>query len=148
MHPTPSRVRAPRGNGPSNSGQNPGSHDVNLTWHNQSLLSGVIKGLTKNEIESQLAFGEDALGTYDLSVNAVAEAFNGALCSHNDDGEEVATVVSLLVLDFTVLNQDGEAITTMAVGDGSLPLLLFAAWIFPVVFLIAYISTKQRPLPS
>ena len=30
----------------SNSGQNPGSHDVNLTWHNQSLLSGVIKGLT------------------------------------------------------------------------------------------------------
>ena len=128
----------------SNSGQNPGSHDVNLTWHNQSLLSGVIKGLTKNEIESQLAFGEDALGTYDLSVNVVAEAFNGALCSHNDDGEEVATVVSLLVLDFTVLNQDGEAITTMAVGDGSLPLFLFAAWIFPVVLLIAYISTKQR----
>ena len=128
----------------SNSGQNPGSHDVNLTWHNQSLLSGVINGLTKNEIESQLAFGEDALGSYDLSVNVDAEAFNGALCSHNDDGEEVATVVSLLVLDFTVLNQDGEAITTMAVGDGSLPLFLFAAWIFPVVFLIAYISTKQR----
>ena len=128
----------------SNSGQNPGSHDVNLTWHNQSLLSGVIEGLTKSEIESQLAFGEEALGTYDLSVNVDAEAFSGALCSHNDDGEEVATVVSLLVLDFTVLNQDGEAITTMAVGDGSLPLFLFAAWIFPVVFLIAYISTKQR----
>ena len=128
----------------SNSGQNPGSHDVNLTWHNQSLLSGVIKGLTKSEIESQLAFGEEALGTYDLSVNVDAEAFNGALCSHNDDGEEVATVVSLLVLDFTILDEDGEAITAMAVGDGSLPLFLFAAWIFPVVFLIAYISTKQR----
>ena len=128
----------------SNSGQNPGSHDVNLTWHNQSLLSGVIEGLTKSEIESQLAFGEEALGTYDLSVNVDAEAFNGALCSHNDDGEEVATVVSLLVLDFTILDEDGEAITAMAVGDGSLPLFLFAAWIFPVVFLIAYISTKQR----
>ncbi|MGB0515843.1 MAG: MFS transporter, partial [Poseidonia sp.] len=128
----------------SNSGQNPGSHDVNLTWHNQSLLSGVIEGLTKSEIESQLAFGEDALGTYDLSVNVDAEAFNGALCSHNDDGEEVATVVSLLVLDFTVLNEDGEAITTMAVGDGSLPLFLFAAWIFPVVGFIGYVSIKQR----
>ena len=128
----------------SNSGQNPGSHEVNLTWHNQSLLSGVIEGLTKSEIESQLAFGEEALGTYDLSVNVDAEAFNGALCSHNDDGEEVATVVSLLVLDFTILDEDGEAITAMAVGDGSLPLFLFAAWIFPVVFLIAYISTKQR----
>ena len=29
-------------------------------------------------------------------------------------------------------------------GDGSLPLFLFAAWIFPVVGLIGYVSTKQR----
>ena len=35
------------------------SHDVNLTWHNASLLSGVIEGLTKSEIEAQLAFGEE-----------------------------------------------------------------------------------------
>ena len=45
----------------SNSGQNPGAHDVNLTWHNASLLSGVIEGLTKGEIESQLAFGDERL---------------------------------------------------------------------------------------
>ena len=56
----------------------------------------------------------------------------------------MATVVSLLVLDFTVLNEDGEALTTMAVGDGSLPLVLFAGWIFPVVFLVGYIATRQR----
>ena len=125
-------------------GENPGSHDVNLTWHNASLLSGVIEGLTKSEIEAQLAFGEEARGAYNLAVTVDADAFNGALCSHNDDGEEVATVLSLFVLDFTILNEDGEEAATMAVGDGSLPLFLFAAWIFPVVGLIAYVSTKQR----
>ncbi|MDA8673010.1 hypothetical protein N9L65_00475, partial [Candidatus Poseidoniales archaeon] len=128
----------------SGSGENPGSHEVNLTWHNASLLSGVIEGLTKGEIEDQLAFGEEALGTYNLAVTVDAEAFNGAFCSNNDDGEEVATVVSLLVLDFTILDEDGESLTGMAVGEGSLPVFLFAGWIFPVVFLVGYVSTKQR----
>ena len=128
----------------SGSGENPGSHDVNLTWHNASLLSGVIEGLTKSEIEAQLAFGEEGRGAYNLAVTVDADAFDGALCSHNDDGEEVATMVSLLVLDFTILNEDGEEAATLAVGDGSLPLFLFAGWIFPVVGLIAYVSTKQR----
>ena len=128
----------------SDPGENPGSHDVNLTWYNQSLLSGVIEGVTKSEIEAQLAFGEEALGRYELSLTVDAEAFNGVLCSNNDDGEEVATVVSLLVLDFTVLNEDGEGESVLAVGDDSLPLFMFAAWIFPVVFLIGYVSTQQR----
>ena len=126
------------------SDENPGSHEVNLTWHNASLLSGVIDGLTKSEIESQLAFGEEALGAYNMSVIVNADAFNGALCSNNDEGEEVATVVSLLVLDFTVLDEDGEETATLSVGDGSLPLFMFAAWIFPVVGLVAYISVNQR----
>ena len=123
---------------------NPGSHEVNLTWHNQTLLSGVIDGLTKGDIEAQLAFGEDALGTYDLSLTVNAEAFNGPLCSNNDDGEEVASVVSLLVLDFTVLSEDEEEASVLAVGDGSLPLFMFAAWIFPVVLFVGYVSVKQR----
>ena len=128
----------------SESNENPGSHDVNLTWHNASLLAGEIEGMTKSDIEAQLAFGEEALGTYDLSVVVDAEAFSGAFCSHNDDGEEVATVVSLLVLDFSVLNADGDEATTLSVGEGSLPVFLFAGWILPVVFFIGYVSTKQR----
>ena len=63
----------------SGSGENPGSHEVNLTWHNASLLSGVIEGLTKSEIVNQLAFGEEALGAYNLVVTVDAEAFNNAL---------------------------------------------------------------------
>ena len=128
----------------SATGENPGSHEVNLTWHNQSLLSGVVEGLSKSQIESQLAFGEAALGSYNLAVTVDADAFDGALCSHDDDGEEVQTTVSVLVLDYTLLDENGEQLVAMAVGDGSLPLALFAAWIFPVVFLIGYISTKQR----
>jgi len=128
----------------SGSGENPGSHDVNLTWHNASLLSGVIEGLTKSEIEAQLAFGEEARGAYNLAVTVDADAFDGALCSHNDEGEELATGGRSVVLDSTSLNEDGEEAATLAVGDGSLPLFLFAGWIFPVVGLIAYVSTKQR----
>ena len=126
------------------SDENPGSHNVNLTWHNASLLSGVIDGLTQTEIESQLAFGEAALGTYNLSVTVNAEAFNGALCSNNDDGEEVATTVSLLVLDFTVLNENGDETSSLTVGDGSIPLFLFAGWVFPVVGVIAFVSINHR----
>ena len=128
----------------SGSGENPGSHEVNLTWHNASLLSGTIQGLTVEEIEAQLAFGDAALGAYDLTVQVDADAFSGPLCSHDDEGEEVATVVSLLVLDFTVLDENGEELTSLSVGDGSLPLVLFVGWIFPVVFLVGYVSTKQR----
>ena len=56
----------------SDSGENPGSHDVNLTWNNQSLLSGVVEGVTKSEIKAQLAFGEEALGRYDLNLTVDA----------------------------------------------------------------------------
>lgn len=128
----------------SDAGENPGSHDVNLTWYNQSLLSGVIEGVTEGEIEAQLAFGEEALGSYELSLTVEAEAFNGVLCSNNDEGEEVASVVSLQVLDFTILNEGGEEVSVLAVGDDSLPLFMFAAWIFSVVFLVGYVSTQQR----
>ena len=128
----------------SDAGENPGSHDVNLTWYNQSLLSGVIEGVTESEIEAQLAFGEEALGSYELSLNVDVEAFNGVFCSNNDEGEEVASVVSLQVLDFTILNEDGEEASELAVGADSLPLFMFAAWIFLMVFLVGYVSTQQR----
>jgi len=128
----------------SASGENPGSHDVNLTWHNHSLLSGSVEGLTINEIESQLAFGDAALGEYELNVLVDARAFEGVFCTHSDEGENVQTTVSLHVIDFTILGEDGQELVSMAVGDGSLPVVLFAGWIVPVAFLVGYVSTKQR----
>ena len=128
----------------SASGQNPGSHDVNLTWYNQTLLDGAIEGLTKGEIEAQLAFGEDALGAYDLSVVVNAAAFEGPLCTHNDDGEEVQTTTSVLVLEFTIVGENGEEAISLSIGDGSIPVPVFAVWLSAVVFLVGYVSTKQR----
>ena len=128
----------------SASGQNPGSHDVNLTWYNQTLLDGAIEGLTKGEIEAQLAFGEDALGAYDLSVVVNAAAFEGTLCSHNDEGEEVQTTTSVLVLEFTIVGENGEESISLSIGDGSIPVPVFAVWLGAVVFLVGYVSTKQR----
>jgi len=128
----------------SASGQNPGSHDVNLTWYNQTLLDGAIEGLTRGEIEAQLAFGEDALGAYDLSVVVNAEAFEGPLCTHNDEGEEVQTTTNVLVLKFTIVGENGEEAISLSVGDGSIPVPVFGVWLSAVVFLVGYVSTKQR----
>lgn len=128
----------------SGSGENPGSHNVNLTWHNHSLLSGPIEGLTKAGIESQLAFGQTALGTYDLSVIVDARAFEGPLCSHTDEGEDVQTTVSLHVIDFSILGEDGEAISSLAVGDGAIGVGIFLPWFVGMVVFVGYVATRQR----
>ncbi|MBL6807097.1 MAG: MFS transporter [Candidatus Poseidonia sp.] len=128
----------------SGSGENPGSHNVNLTWHNHSLLSGPIEGLTKAGIESQLAFGQTALGTYDLSVIVDARAFEGPFCSHTDEGEDVQTTVSLHVIDFSILGEDGEAISSLAVGDGAIGVGIFLPWFVGMVVFVGYVATRQR----
>ena len=128
----------------SGSGENPGSHNVNLTWHNHSLLSGPIEGLTKAGIESQLAFGQTALGTYDLSVIVDARAFEGPFCSHTDEGEDVQTTVSLHVIDFSILGEDGEAISSLAVGDGAIGVGIFLPWFVGMVVFLGYVATRQR----
>ena len=48
---------------------NPGSHVVNLTWHNQSLLEvGNVTGMSEDEIMSQLDLGDEVYGTYNISI--------------------------------------------------------------------------------
>ena len=85
------------------SGTNPGAHEINLTWHNASLLvNDSIEGLSEKEIYQQLYFGDESLGGYNLSVIVVANAFDGILCSHTDNGEEVTSVISIIVLDFKI----------------------------------------------
>ena len=134
------------------SGNNPGNHAVNLTWHNNSLLSGdVISGLSEKEIYDQLAFGEDALGSYNLTITVEAEAFEGLNCQHTDNGEEVESTVSLLVIDFEILS-DGESIppisgddvTALGAGDGEISLIFFSPWFIAIFLLVGYISTRKE----
>ena len=123
---------------------NPGSHTVNLTWHNQSLLdAGNISGMSKDDIMSQIDFGEDAYGVYDFSILVDADAYDGGLCTHTDNGEEVASSVSLLVIDLAILGED-EA-TALSVGEGAISLVLFSPWFIGMFLLVGYlVSRKDR----
>ena len=121
---------------------NPGSHTVNLTWHNQSLLdAGNISGMSKDDIMSQIDFGEDAYGVYDFSILVDADAYDGGLCTHTDNGEEVASSVSLLVIDLAILGED-EA-TALSVGGGAISLVLFSPWFIGMFLLVGYLISKK-----
>ena len=126
---------------------NPGGHQVNLTWHNNSLLDlGTVSGFTQKEIHDQLAFGENALGTYSLNVTVDARAFDGLTCTHSDDGEEVTTIVSLLVIDFTITQNNTENldITALGAGDGEISLILFMPWFIGIIALVGFISINRE----
>ena len=125
------------------SDSNPGSHDVNLTWHNQSLLEmESISGMSKNEILQQIDFGNDALGMYSLTILVDAEAYDGATCSHTDNGEDVTSSVSLLVVDVQ-LDGDDDA-SALSVGEGAISILLFSPWFIGMFLLVGYLFSKKE----
>ena len=106
-----------------------GGHEVNLTWHDQAILdAGVATNLSEQEVLDRFVFGDEARGAFDLTVLVDAQAHNSALCSHSDDGEEVTTVASLLVIDLTVTpaGMDDESSSALAVGTGAIPSVIFA----------------------
>ena len=85
-------------------GENPGSHTVELTWVNLSLLDEeVISGLSGANITDQLTAGDEGLGAYDIVIGVTAAAGNApGACSRSDNGEDVSWTIELLMLDFTV----------------------------------------------
>ena len=123
---------------------NPGSHVVNLTWHNQSLLEMKnISGMSDDEIMQQIDFGMDAYGAYDFTIMVDADAFNGNFCTHTDNGEQVSSSISLLVLDVTI--EGSSDITTLSVGDGTVSIVLFAPWFIAMFIVLGYlVSRKER----
>ena len=123
---------------------NPGSHVVNLTWHNQSLLEMKnISGMSDDEIMQQIDFGMDAYGAYDFTIMVDADAFNGNFCTHTDNGEQVSSSISLLVLDVTI--EGSSDIATLSVGDGTVSIVLFAPWFIAMFIVLGYlVSRKER----
>ena len=123
---------------------NPGSHVVNLTWHNQSLLEmDNISDMSDDEIMRQIDFGMDAYGAYDFTIMVDADAFNGNFCSHTDNGEQVSSSIGLLVLDVTI-GGDSD-VSALSVGDGTVPIVLFAPWFVGMFLLVGYlVSRKER----
>ena len=123
---------------------NPGSHVVNLTWHNQSLLEMKnISGMSDSEIMQQIDFGQDAYGAYDFTIMVDADAHNGNFCSHTDNGEQVSSSISLLVLDVTI--EGSSDVAALSVGDGTVSIVLFAPWFVGMFLLVGYlVSRKER----
>ena len=123
---------------------NPGSHVVNLTWHNQSLLEMEnISGMSDDEIMRQIDFGMDAFGAYDITIMVDADAFNGNFCTHTDNGEQVSSSISLLVLDVTI--ERGSDVSALSVGDGTVSIVLFVPWFVGMFLLVGYlVSRKER----
>ena len=122
---------------------NPGSHDVNLTWHNQSLLDmDSISGMSKSDILQQIDFGNDALGSYSLTILVDAEAYDGATCTHTDNGEDVTSTVSLLVIDLQLEGDDD--VSALSVGEGAISVLLFSPWFIGMFLLVGYLFSKKE----
>ena len=123
---------------------NPGSHVVNLTWHNQSLLEMEnISGMSDDEIMRQIDFGMDAYGAYDITIMVDADAFNGNFCTHTDNGEQVSSSISVLVLDVTI--EGSSDVAALSVGDGTVSIVLFAPWFVGMFLLVGYlVSRKER----
>ena len=88
----------------SGSGENPGSHTVDLTWVNLSLLDEeVISNMSGLEIAEDLTAGDAGLGSYDILIGVTAAAGNAGFgCERSDNGEDVSWKIELLVLDFTI----------------------------------------------
>ena len=123
-----------------------GGHEVNLTWHDQAILdAGVATNLSEQEVLDRFVFGEEARGAFDLTVLVDAQAHNSALCSHSDDGEEVTTVASLLVIDLTVTpaGMDDEGSSALTVGNGAIPSVIFAPVFIAMVALVAFVTRHQ-----
>ena len=123
-----------------------GGHEVNLTWHDQAILNaGVATNLSEQEVLDRFVFGDEARGAFDLTVLVDAQAHNSALCSHSDDGEEVTTVASLLVIDLTVTpaGMDDESSSALAVGTGAIPSVIFAPVFIGMVALVAFVTRNQ-----
>ena len=88
----------------SGTGENPGSHTVDLTWVNLSLLDEeVISGMSGSDIADELDAGDAGLGAYDIVIGVTAATGNAGFgCERTDNGEDVSWTIELLVLDFTV----------------------------------------------
>ncbi|MED5496859.1 MAG: MFS transporter, partial [Candidatus Thermoplasmatota archaeon] len=122
---------------------NPGSHVVNLTWHNQSLLEMEnISGMSDDEIMRQIDFGMDAYGAYDFTIMVDADAFNGNFCTHTDNGEQVSSSISLLVLDVAI--EGSSDVAALSVGDGTVSIVLFAPWFVGMFLLVGYLVSKKE----
>ena len=75
---------------------------VNLEWHNSSLVGTTVSNMSEADIEMQLdgmGLGE---GEHMLSISVSVNTGGNGICPSSDDGEEVAYVIELISLEYTI----------------------------------------------
>ena len=82
-----------------------GSHDVTVEWFNSSMVGAVVKGLSVNEITSQIDAMGAGLGQYDIEISVDAQGDSCTLigADNEDNGEDVSYTIELMVFDYTIV---------------------------------------------
>ena len=74
---------------------------VVLEWHNSSIIGTTVSNMSESEVEAMLD-GKLGIGEHSLGISVTVNTGGGPNCQTNDDGEEVAYVIELISLDYTL----------------------------------------------
>ncbi len=75
---------------------------VTLEWHNSSIVGTNVSNMSEADIEMMLDGMGIGEGEHTLSVSVSVNTGGGAGCATSDDGEEVAYVIELISLEYTI----------------------------------------------
>jgi hypothetical protein len=74
---------------------------VVLEWHNSSIIGTTVSNMSESEVEAMLD-GKLGIGEHSLGISVTVNTGGGPNCQTNDDGEEVAYVIELISLEYTL----------------------------------------------
>ena len=75
---------------------------VSLEWHDASLVGTTVSNMSEADIEMMLDGMGMGEGEHTLSISVSVNTGGGLQCDSNDDGEEVAYVIELISLEYTI----------------------------------------------
>ena len=75
---------------------------VNLEWHDSSIVGTTVSNMSEGAIEMLLDGMGMGEGEHMLSISVSVNTGGGGLCASSDDGEEVAYVIELVSLEYTI----------------------------------------------
>jgi len=75
---------------------------VNLEWHDSSIVGTTVSNMSEADIEMMLDGMGMGEGEHILSISVSVNTGGGPGCPSSDDGEEVAYVIELISLEYTI----------------------------------------------
>ena len=75
---------------------------VTLEWHNSSIVGTNVSNMSEADIEMMLDGMGIGEGEHTLSISVTVNTGGNGACPSSDDGEEVAYVIELISLEYTI----------------------------------------------